>query len=78
MYLVALSCPMLFDPLDCSPPGSSVHGISQARVLERGGLPFPTQGDPPNPGIDPESPESLALAVGFFPSEPPSWLQYTS
>ena len=30
----AQSCPMLSDPMDCSPPGSSVHGIFQARVLE--------------------------------------------
>ena len=28
------SCPTLHDPMDCSPPGSSVHGIFQARVLE--------------------------------------------
>ena len=28
------SCPTLHDPKDCSPPGSSVHGISQARILE--------------------------------------------
>ena len=33
---VAESCPTLNDPMDCSPPGSSVHGIFQARVLERG------------------------------------------
>ena len=31
---VAQSCPTLCDPLDCSPPGSSVHGILQARILE--------------------------------------------
>ena len=31
---VALLCPTLCIPMDCSPPGSSVHGISQARVLE--------------------------------------------
>ena len=31
---VAQSCLTLFDPMDCSPPGSSVHGISQARILE--------------------------------------------
>ena len=31
---VAQSCPTLSDPMDCSPPGSSVHGILQARVLE--------------------------------------------
>ena len=33
--LVAQSCPTLCDPMDCSPPGSSVPGILQARVLER-------------------------------------------
>ena len=31
---VAQSCPTLCDPMDCSPPGSSVHGIPQARILE--------------------------------------------
>ena len=31
---VTQSCPTLHDPMDCSPPGSSVHGILQARVLE--------------------------------------------
>ena len=31
---VAQSCPILSDPVDCSPPGSSVHGILRARVLE--------------------------------------------
>ena len=31
---ITQSCPTLFDPMDCSPPGSSVHGISQARILE--------------------------------------------
>ena len=31
---VVQSCPTLFDPMDCSLPGSSVHGIFQARVLE--------------------------------------------
>ena len=32
--LVTKSCPTLCNPMDCSPPGSSVHGISQARILE--------------------------------------------
>ena len=32
--LVAQWCPTLCDPMDCSPPGSSVHGILQARILE--------------------------------------------
>ena len=33
-HLVALSCPTLCDTVDCSPPHSSAHGISQARILE--------------------------------------------
>ena len=32
--LVTQLCPTLCDPIDCSPPGSSVHGIFQARILE--------------------------------------------
>ena len=35
---VAQSCPTLCEPMDCSPPGSSVHGIFQARVLEWGAI----------------------------------------
>ena len=37
---VAKSCLTLSDPVDCSPPGSSVHGIFQARVLEWGAIAF--------------------------------------
>ena len=37
---VAQSCPTLHDPMDCSLPGSSAHGIFQARVLERGAIAF--------------------------------------
>ena len=37
---VAQSCPTLSDPMDCSPPGSSTHGIFQARVLEWGAIAF--------------------------------------
>ena len=37
---VAQSCPTLCNPIDCSPPGSSVCGISQARVLEWGAIAF--------------------------------------
>ena len=37
---VAQSCLTLSDPMDCSPPGSSVHGIFQARVLEWGAIAF--------------------------------------
>ena len=38
--LIATSCPILFDPMDCSPPGSSVHGISQIRLLQWVAIPF--------------------------------------
>ena len=38
--LVAQSCPTLCDLIDCSPPGSSVHGILQARILEWVAIPF--------------------------------------
>jgi len=43
---VAQSCPTLSDPMDFSLPGSSVHGIFQARVLENGksGVPLPAPG----------------------------------
>jgi len=34
------SCPTLSDPMDCSPPGSSIHGLFQARVLEWGAIAF--------------------------------------
>ena len=40
---VAQSWPTLWDPMDCSPPGSSVHGIFQARVLEWGATDFSTK-----------------------------------
>ena len=63
--LVAKVCLILCDPRDCNPPGFSVHGISQARILD--GLPFPFPGDTPDPGVEPASP---ALAGGFFTTEP--------
>ena len=37
---VSQSCQTLYDPVDCSPPGSSVHGILQARILEWVAVPF--------------------------------------
>ena len=37
---VAESCLTLSDPMDCRPPGSSIHGIFQARVLEWGAIAF--------------------------------------
>ena len=51
---ISQSCPTLCDPMDCSLPGFSVHGILQARILEWVAIPFsrgifPTQGS--NPGL---------------------------
>jgi len=50
----SLSCLTLCDPMDHSPPGSSVHGILQARILEWVAIPFSR--DLPNPGIATGSP----------------------
>ena len=47
--------------MDCSPPGFSVHGVLQARVLEW--MPYPFPGDLPNPGIEPGSPALQADAL---------------
>ena len=52
-------------PLDYSVPGSSVHGIFRQEYWC--GLPFPSPGTPPNPGIELESP---ALQVDSLPTEP--------
>ena len=50
---VTQSCPTLCNPMDCSPPGSSVHGDSPGNNT---GLLFPSSGDLPDPGIEPRSP----------------------
>ena len=49
---------ILFNPVDCSPPGSSVHGILQARILEWVAM--------PSPGIEPAFLMSPTLSGGFF------------
>ena len=61
--LVTQLCLTLCDPVDCSPPGSSVYGILQARILQW--VPFPPLGDLPDPGIEPRS---LALQIDSLPS----------
>ena len=76
--LVGQSCPSLCDPMDCSPPGSSIHGISQARILEWVAISFwsgnngiretaiSSSRDLPDPGIEPSPLTSPALAGTFF------------
>ena len=62
--LVTKSCLTLCNPMNCSPPGSSVHGISQARILNWVSISF--FGDLLDPGIEPGSPawqvDSLVLS----------------
>ena len=55
-------------PMDCSPPGSSVHGIFQEYWS---GVSFPTPGDPPDSGIKSTSLASPALAGVYFTNESP-------
>ena len=62
--LFARSCPTLYDPVHCSPPGSSVHGLLQARILEWVAI-SSFRGSSP-PGIEPTSLLSPALAGGFL------------
>ena len=64
--LVAKLCLTLCDPMDCSPPGSSVHGILQREYWSE--LPFPPPGDLPDPGIEPQSPTLQANSLPFWAS----------
>ena len=61
LCLVVQSCLILCDPVDCSPPGSSVHGILQARTLEWVAIPFSRGSSPPR---DPTT--VSGIAGGFF------------
>ena len=63
---VAQSYPTFGDPMDCSLPGFSLHGIFQARVLEWGAISF--SGDLPDPGVKPRFP---ILQADALLSEPP-------
>ena len=70
--LVTQSCLTLCNPIDCSSPGSTVHGIFQARILEWVASSFSREctqlRDLPDPVIEPGSP---ALQADALPSEPP-------
>ena len=70
--LVVQSCPTFCDPVDCSTPGSFVHGIFQARILEWVAIPSPE--DLPDPGIEPRSP---ALQADSLSAEPQGIFQYS-
>ena len=63
------SCPTLWDPMDCSPPGSSVHGILQARILEWVAISSSRGSSPPR---DQKCICCVScIAGGFFTAEPP-------
>ena len=64
------SCPTLCNPIDCSPPGSSVHEIFQARILEWVSASY--SGDLPDPALELKSLASPALAARFFTTAPPA------
>ena len=71
------SCQILCDPVDSSPPGFSVYGISRQEQWSR--LPCPPPGEFPNPWTEPASLMSLALVGGFFrASSTWSWIQFSS
>ena len=65
--LFTQSCPTLCDPLDCSPPGSSVHRIFQQEYWS--GLPFPAPKDLLNPRTEPLSLESPELQADYLPTK---------
>ena len=64
----SLSHVLLCDPMDCSPPGSSVRGFCRQECCS--GSPCPPPGDRPHPVMEPVSPASSALTGGFFTTEP--------
>ena len=67
-------CPTLCDPMDCNSTGSSVQGISQARVLEW--VAIPSSKASSQPGIKPASPVIPALGGRFFTTGPPLFTSY--
>ena len=70
LYILVVVCllshvALFYDPVDCSPPDSSVHRLPRARILK---LSFPSPKDLHDSRIEPKSPP---LAGGFFTTEPP-------
>ena len=63
------SCPTLCDPIDCSPPGSSVHGIVQAKILEWSAISFSKGSSPPRDYTHISC--ISCIGRGFFTTAPP-------
>ena len=70
--LVTQLCPTLCDPMDCSPPASSVHGILQARILEWVAISF-SRGS--SQSRDQNSVSGIGRQI-FFMTEPPGEPHY--
>ena len=68
-WVSAQSCVTLCNPMDCSLPGSSVHGIFQARIMKSAAISFSRGSSPPS--ITPKCLVSPAFGVGFFTTAPP-------
>ena len=66
VWSVTQSCLILCDPVNCSPPGSSVHGILQARILERVDISFSRGSSQPR-----DRTRISCIAGRFFTPEPP-------
>ena len=70
--LVAQLCPSLCDPMDCSLPGSSVHGTLQARILEWGAISF-SRGIFPTQGLNPSLPHCSQILYQLGHREARKW-----
>ena len=68
--MLVAQCPVPGDPMDYSPPGSSVHGVFQASILEWVAISY-SRGSSSDPGIEAEALGSPALQEDSLPAEPP-------
>ena len=68
---VAQLCLTLYNSMHCSPPGSSVHDISQARIVKWVAISFSRESSQPRAQTHTTSLMSLVLAGGFFTTAPP-------
>ena len=66
-HIVTRLCLTLGDPMDCSPPASSIHEVFQARILEW--IAISSSGDLPNPKTVPMSPVFPALQANYLPTK---------
>ena len=63
---VTQSCPTLCDPMDCSLPGSSAHGIFQARVLEWGAIAFSVRGEEASVKKKKKKKPGVKVGIGWY------------